>query len=438
MGGMGKFFRRYVTGTGSVPYSELGPLSKLNRLVYLAGKRFTADQHTQRAVALTYYTLFAVVPVAALCFGIAKGFSLQEKFEAVLETKLANHREIFDWITQFADTTLEQTQGGVVAGAGVIALIWTVSWLATNIEKAFNSIWELPPRRNVFRRLSDYLSILLVTPILLVVLSSAGPVLRKTIDGILERLPLLHTEGVQLVAFSVEFFPVVMVCAIFTLIYLLVPNTRVRIRSALLAGIVAGLLFQLLQDGFLYLQGHLFRYNKIYGGFAALPLFLIWLQWSWQIALFGAELSFVHQRIGTGLFESTDRLELSLELRREYQLAILRLVCREFDAGHGGTPESALQTALAMPQVLLEELLRELTGAGLLHPIESDDPQTIYAPSAPPDKLTVADVYDKLAEQGRMRPDDAQLSALDGVLRTAALLREECRNSSANRLVKDL
>ena len=226
------FLRKFVLGSHA-PYSELSTLGKLNRLIWLSGKRFAVDQHSQRAVALTYYTLFAIVPVAALCFGIAKGFSLQDRFESVLEEKLANHREVFNWITQFADTTLEQAQGGVVAGAGVIVLIWTVMWLATNIEKAFNSIWNLPPRRNLFRRLSDYLSILVVTPILLVVLSSAGPVLRKTLDEILQRLPLLHSEGVQLVAFSVEFFPVVMVCAIFTLIYFLVPNTKVRIGSAL-------------------------------------------------------------------------------------------------------------------------------------------------------------------------------------------------------------
>lgn len=431
------FLRKFVLGSHA-PYSELSTLGKLNRLIWLSGKRFAVDQHSQRAVALTYYTLFAIVPVAALCFGIAKGFSLQDRFESVLEEKLANHREVFNWITQFADTTLEQAQGGVVAGAGVIVLIWTVMWLATNIEKAFNSIWNLPPRRNLFRRLSDYLSILVVTPILLVVLSSAGPVLRKTLDEILQRLPLLHSEGVQLVAFSVEFFPVVMVCAIFTLIYFLVPNTKVRIGSALLAGVTAGLLFQLLQDGFLFLQGHLFRYNKIYGSFAVLPLFLIWLQWSWQIALFGAELAFVHQRIGTGLFENNDRLELSLQLRREYQLAILRQVYSEFEAGRGAVPENLLQSALEMPQVLLENLLRELIDAGLLHPVEDNEPRISYAPSLPPDRLTVADVYDRLAEQGRIQADDTQHAVLDGVVRTAAALREACHNHPANRLVKDL
>ena len=234
--------------------------------------------------------------------------------------------------------------------------------------------------------------------------------------------------------------------AVAALAALLLPGGRTALpedpaalaRTALLAGVTAGLLFQLLQDGFLFLQGYLFRYNKIYGSFAVLPLFLIWLQWSWQIALFGAELAFVHQRIGTGLFENNDRLELSLQLRREYQLAILRQVYSEFEAGRGAVPENLLQSALEMPQVLLENLLRELIDAGLLHPVEDNEPRISYAPSLPPDRLTVADVYDRLAEQGRIQPDDTQHAVLDGVVRTAAALREACHNHPANRLVKDL
>ena len=138
-GKLKQLFIRYVAGSDR-SYRELWPTGKFTRLLWLASLRFTADRNSLRAVALTYYTLFAIVPMLALAFGIAKGFALQEKLQEILSEKLANQREILEWIYQFADSTLQQTQSGVIAGAGVIVLIWTVMWLANNVEKSFNAI----------------------------------------------------------------------------------------------------------------------------------------------------------------------------------------------------------------------------------------------------------------------------------------------------------
>lgn len=150
-GRLKQLFVHYVTGS-DCSYRELGPVGKLTRLLWISGLRYTVDRNSLRAVALTYYTLFAVVPMLALAFGIAKGFELQKKLQEILVDKLANQREILEWIYQFADTTLRQTQGGIIAGAGVIVLLWTVMWLVNNVEKSFNAIWNLPPRGNLFRR----------------------------------------------------------------------------------------------------------------------------------------------------------------------------------------------------------------------------------------------------------------------------------------------
>jgi len=257
-----------------IPYTQLSWLGKLSRTFYCSARRYGSDHQSQRAVALTYYTLFAVVPVMALVFGIAKGFSLEDKLQVFLEEKFANHQDVLNWIYQFADTTLKEAQGGVVAGVGVIALIWTVIWLASNIERAFNAVWNLPTRKNMFRRFSDYLAIILVTPIILVVMSSAGVFMRSMMGHILAGMPWLGGAGFILFSIMIKLFPLLLVILLFTLIYFLVPNTKVRFGSALLSGIVAGMLYQLLQDGFIYVQSALYRYNTIYGSFAALPLFL--------------------------------------------------------------------------------------------------------------------------------------------------------------------
>lgn len=421
-GGFKRFLARFVTGSERA-YADLGPFGKFSRLLWISGTRYSADNNSLRAVALTFYTLFAVVPMLALAFGIAKGFNLQEKLQDILVEKLANQREVLAWIYRFADTTLREAQGGVIAGVGVVVLIYTVMWLTNNVERSFNAIWDLPSRGTLFRRFSDYLSLILVTPFLIIILSSAGPVLRKLIgDG-----GRIGQAGVQLFGVMAEVFPLMLVCATFTVIYILVPNTKVRFLSALLGGVVAGVLFQLLQDGFIILQTRIYRYNKIYGSFAILPLFLIWLKLSWQIALFGAEISFIHQHIGSGRFDRLCKTRLSLKLRREYQLLILGKIFRTFDLGGGVFGEERLFAELPLPQVLLLSMLDELVDAGVICRIESEERERGYLPALPADRSTVCDALVRLDEAGLLNPPagkssglDRAIRNLDGILRSAA------------------
>ncbi|MDD3886836.1 MAG: YihY/virulence factor BrkB family protein [Victivallaceae bacterium] len=412
----------------------------LGRVFWFSTRRFAADQHSQRAIALTYYTLFAIVPVAALVFGIAKGFAFQERLKEVLAVQLVNHQDVLEWVYQFADTTLREARGGVVAGVGVVALIWTVMWLASNIEKAFNAIWGLPNRKNIFRRLSDYLSILLLTPLALAVMSSAGVLVRGFIERMMIDHPLLNTAGSQwIVGLSIDVFPVLVVCFIFSMIYFVVPNTRVKIGSALFGGVVAGVLFQLLQDSFLFLQSELFRYNKIYGGFAALPLFLIWMQWSWLIALFGAEVSFVNQNLGTGLFTGPQERKLSLRLRREYELAIASMLYRRFAAGRGPMSEKEIIAELPLPPAMLESLLAEMVESGVLLVADRpDDDFVSFAPGRSPEGYTVCDAMAQLNENGL----DSPLANTDfhaGKMRKLLTgMRRENLRSESNQMLKNL
>jgi len=376
----------------------LRPLRFGARVIILSAKRYGADQNKQRAVALTFYTLFAIVPIAALMFGIAKGFSMDEKLRLVLNEKLAQHKELLQYVYQFADTTLRQASGGLVAGVGVVALIWTVMWLANSIESAFNAVWGLPPRKNLLRKFSDYLAIMLLIPIMLVVLSSAGVFLRMFFDRLAGNLNFLGGAPAYVLSLLGTIIPVLLVIVVFSAIYFAAPNTKVRLGPAIFAGVIAGLAFQILQDGFVYLQGSIYRYNRIYGSFAALPLFLMWMQWSWQIALFGAEIGFVAQHLDSGLFDDQGSA-LPLRRHRILQLAVTALIYKKFVEGRGATGKEELLEGLHCSPMRLAGELRALLDAGLILRAEGDE-EKAYVPALPPESTTAADCCRKLDLSG--------------------------------------
>ena len=364
-------------------------LTRFRKILWFSAKRYAVDNHSQRAVALTYYTVFAIVPMAALLFGIAKGFDLDVRLRDELSRQLYQHKEILEWVCKFADTTLKQAQGGIVAGVGVIALIWTVLWLASNIEKAFNDVWGLPTRKNIFRRFSDYLALILLTPLVLVIVGASGVALRTLFNKLAAAAPDLSLLP-TVFSVAADLAPLVISIAVFTLIYLLAPNTKVRFGSALLAGIIGGILFQVLQDGFIFLQANIFKYNRIYGTFAVLPLFLVWLQWSWQIALFGAEVGFVGQNIDSGIFDGKGDLRDSMRMRRVNQLACAAMIYRNFADGCGGVPLTVLAKTINLPEAMLDGQIHELIKKRIVY-LMSGTAVTTFAPGFPTESFTVSD-----------------------------------------------
>ena len=385
-------------------------------IFYLSIRRYGVGECGQRAVALTFYTMFAIVPAAALLFGIAKGFDLDTKLRAVLTERLSQHRELLGYICEFADTTLKQAKGGVVAGVGVIALFVTVLGLSSNIERAFNAVWELPPRRNILHRFSNYVSCMVIIPVMMVVISSTGVFLRNLAQ---------HNPAAGFVLSKVA--PLVLAVLIFFLIYLLTPNTRVRILPALLAGIVAGIFYQALQDLFVLLQKSIFRYNHIYGSFAILPLFMIWLRCSWEIALFGAEVGFVAQHIDSGMFDSSVcSPNVSLRSRRLRELAVARNIYAKFFSGDGASTFSELGEALKFPAICLERELAELVAAKVICRVEDNGDVPAYVPLQP-DDLTIAgclqllDVSGEEASLQELDKNEAKLLAAETKLRNAVL-----------------
>ena len=385
-------------------------IGRAANILWISVRRYREGEYAQSAVALTYYTLFAIVPVAAMFFGIAKGFEMDVRLRQILSERLSDHKDILVLICRFADTTLKEARGGVVAGVGVAALFFAVMGLSSNIERAFNAVWELPPRRNLLRRFSNYIACMVIIPVLVVIVSSVGVLLRTATAQSAVAGFVLNT-GMPLVLSSLIFF----------LIYLLTPNTRVRILPALVAGVAAGICFQLLQEIFVVMQRSIFRYNRIYGSFAALPLFMIWLRWSWGLALFGAELGFVMQNIGTGMFDCRDGgVRISPRCRRFRQLAVARRIYVNFYAGGGASKFDELVGSLSMPTVFIEQDLAGLTAAGVICRVEDSGlEEPSYVPLLPA-TLTVAECMQRLDACG-----DDELPASLGETETALSATEE-------------
>jgi len=406
----------------------------LRRILWFSIRRYFADQNSRKAIALTYYTVFSIVPVAALLFGIAKGFSLDLKLRDELMQQFHQHQEILNWICRFADTTLSQARGGIVAGVGVIVLIWSVIWLVFNIENAFNDVWGLPGRKDLLRRFSSSLSIILLTPLLLVVIGASGVALRSTFEMLAERTASFRIGAALM--FASDLSPLIALCLLFFLIFKMVPNTKVRWGSALVAGIITGILFQLLQDAFIYLQKFLFRYNQIYGSFAILPLFLIWLQWSWQIVLFGAEIGFVSQNIGSGLFGENGELRNGMRLHRCRQLAIAALIYRRFSQGKGGLSLKELCSMLNLPCSHIEAELQVLTAHSILFCSAGDEKQPSYVPALPTDTLTAVGAL-QILEQSKecISCENSEQSRISDLLNE---FDAELEKSHANCLLREL
>ncbi|NOY37423.1 MAG: YihY/virulence factor BrkB family protein [Chlorobi bacterium] len=369
------------------------------RIIILAFRGFFEDKIQLRASALTYYTMLSIVPVLAMIFGVAKGFGIENKITEELMRNFQGQKEVLNWVISFAHRMLDTTKGGFVAGLGLLLLFWAVMKVLGNIEGAFNNIWQIQKSRSFFRKLSDYLSVLLIAPVLVFVSSSVTVFISSQVSNISEGNTVLGYIG-PLIMSLLKLSPYVMIWLLFTFIYMTMPNTKVRFSGALVAGIVAGTMFQFIQWGYIYFQVGVSRYNAIYGSFAAIPLFMIWLQISWLVVLFGAELSFAYQNVTRYEFEA-DIENLSRNLFKQFALYIVSLITKRFIAGEKALTATKIAVELKLPVRLVRRVLFDLTDSGILSELTTDNPrERAWQPALDPHKITVAYVMEKLDDLG--------------------------------------
>ena len=283
---------------------------------------------------MTYYSLLNVVPVVAVAFAMAKGFGL----EKLIEKQILQMAEKANWqadittqIISFSHKLLEQAKGGLIAGVGIVLLLWTVISIMGKIEESLNEIWEIKKSRTLIRKFSDYMAMMVFGPVLLIISSSATVLVASQVKVIVNKIALLGVFS-KVIFLLLNLLPYVSIWVLLTMLYLIMPNTRIPLRSAILGGITAGTIAQIVQWIYIKFQIGVASYGAIYGSFAALPLFLGMLQMSWMIVLFGAEIAYANEHYETFGFHP-DYSRMSVSSKKLLMLRIFHLLTKKFSLG---------------------------------------------------------------------------------------------------------
>ena len=390
------------------------------KVTVIAVRTFLDDKIMTRAAALTYSTLFAVVPILALIFAIARGFGFENIVNSLLENGLMKENESLSTVMQFIDGYMKYVSSGAFVGIGLLFLLWSVYSLADGIETNLNLIWHVKQARGLGRKITDYFSLVLLIPIGIICLSGLTVATRNILEGM---------EGYLLLGGFVQFLisamPYLVAGLIFTGFYMFMPNTKVKFKYAIIPGFIAGCLFQVLQN--LYFSGQLAlsSYNQIYGGFAALPLFLFWLNLSWSIFLFGCELAYVAQNNDNfNYFKEPDKI--SRRHQDFYCLMVMACICKRFNKHLPALDRKEIGNELKIPLRYVIASLDMLIEAKLLQPVlKGDEREPAYVPTTDTNKLTVVKVLSAINCTGYCDLDHA----LDSEVRSALLKIDDERKS---------
>ncbi|MBO6079252.1 MAG: YihY/virulence factor BrkB family protein [Bacteroidaceae bacterium] len=399
----------------SFEFYQKGPLRRAIgntvKVIVIAVRTFLDDKVMTKAAALTYSTLFAIVPILALIFAIARGFGFENIVTSLLKNGIIGENESLNTVMQFIDGYMQYVSSGAFIGIGLLFLLWSVYSLADGIEANLNMIWHVKQARGMGRKITDYFSLILLIPIGIICLSGLSVATRSILEGM---------EGYLLLGGFVQFLisamPFLLAGLIFTGFYMFMPNTKVKFKYAIIPGIIAGCLFQLLQNLYFKGQFSLSSYNAIYGGFAALPLFLFWLNLSWSIILFGCELAYVSQNNDNfNYFKEPDKISRRHE--DFYCLMVMALICKRFNKGLPPLKMKEIVQKLQIPHRYVISSLDTLTDSGLLETIQADEREPAYVPSTDTQKLTVVNVLSAINCSGYCDLDHA----LDNDIRSALL-----------------
>ncbi len=398
-----RLYQFLKVGIWQVQREDISPLRyllyEIIKKVMLAVEYFTTKRMMDSAAALTYSTLLAIVPIMAVVFAIARGFGYNKYIESWFRETLSSQPQAAEVIIGFVNSYLVHTKSGIFLGIGLLFMLWTVIMLISNIEKAFNDIWQVSTPRSIFRTITDYMAMFLLAPIIIVVTSGISIMMATFANGIGEYMIIGPT-----LRFVLRLLPYIIMSAVFIALYVFMPNTKVRVKSAVIPGILAGVAMQGLQLVYIHSQIWVTGYNAIYGSFAALPLFMLWVQISWTICLFGAELSYTNQNLEEFAFRAKTE-DLSHRYRLLLSGYLMTLICHRFEEGK--KPYTALELKLLthIPIRITHDLLEGLTRINLLTEVTKDEKgaESMYQPAVSTANLSIGMMIDRLEAEGNWK-----------------------------------
>jgi len=413
------------------------PLIKQVRVLILAFKGFNRDKCQLRAAALTFYSILSLIPILAMVFGIAKGFGFEQKLELLLQKKIASRdmvaQEGVDWIISKAKLLLESTRGSLIAGVGLIVLMWAATRVLRHIEAALNDIWEIKNSRPWIRNFTDLLSIMVVAPILFILAQSTTVFITAIIQDLSKGMKLLGH-----LFLLIKLVPFGLIWLLFTMIYVVVPNTKVNFKSALVAGVIVGTIFQLSQWIFFKSQMGISKYNAIYGSFAFLPLLLIWIQTAWLILLLGAEIAFANQHINRYEFALGSQ-EVKPSFKKLVTLLITNLLVKNFVEAKSSLTAEEISATLHAPVRLVRQCITDLMNSKIINEVGKKNSQdTSYQPARSVENLSVSFVLQAIDEHGLGDIHIHESGESKRLSQALEALNQEIERSPSNILLKDI
>ncbi len=405
------------------------------RILILTSQGFTKSQIQIGASSLTYYTLLGLVPIIAFMIGIARGFQVQETLHKWVINRFPEQKVILDKIFEFATSSIQSTQQGVIAVVSILLLFWAGIKIILYIESNLNIIWEVTEKRSFAKRFSNYLAILVLSPLIIVLLSGVTGYVTAILSTISEQGFFQHIS--DLIVSLANLIPFLLLCLVFTFLYIYMPNTRVHVWPALIAGVITGLIYQGIQWVYLYFQIGVTKYNAIYGTFAALPLFLVWIHLSWVIVLLGAKITFSIQNVDAFDFIS-ENVPLSYRARTILYLRIAHFCIKNFAEGQRPPTSIEISNRLSISHPLTNHILHKLVVAKVLSEVKRDkngDPA--FMPSRSVDQLTIKRVLDMIYTKGVEipLPPTPEISV---ILTSLEKFSKEIEESDGNILIKNI
>ena len=401
------------------------------KLVLLVSKNYSDSQSQIWASALTYFSMLAIFPIIALMLGITKGFGVDKFFEQKLLEFIPQNETMMLKVFDIAENLLNSTRGSILTGVGVIILLWSAIKVLMMLEDSFNTIWRIKKRRSLTRRVIDYVAIIFLGPILFIVVLASN-------SFVIEKLNSLSIKSGLLVHLIVQIIGFILIALIFSLIYFIIPNTNVKIKSAITAGITTTIMFFILRYGFGFLQSSISKYNAIYGSLAFIPIFLIQMQYVWVTILIGAQISFSSQNSEEFLYKKIS--ELPIKIRKEMGLSILKLLIDRFENGQDPYTDTEIAKRMNVGIPFVKDTLNDLEEIGLVNEIiGSKVEESKYQIAMNPDKLTV-EYFIKKLENKKYNTDkdikkEVDFSEFEDILTEEMYKNIEFRN---NKLIRDI
>ena len=435
---MQRIVRFFKTDIWHISHGDVSPLSYLfvsiTKRTILAVRFFLDKRVLSQASALTYSTMLAIVPILAVVFAIARGFGYNKYIEVWFRDALASQPQVADVIIDFVNSYLIHTKSGIFLGIGLLFMLYTVLMLVSNVEDSFNEIWQVKKPRSIFRTFTDYLAMFFLFPLILVITSG----ITIFLTAIANNMPDFLLLG-PLVRFLIDLIPYVLMSGMFVALYIFMPNTHVRFSSVIVPGILAGFAMQALQIVYIHSQIFLSSYNAIYGSFAALPLFMLWLQISWTICLFGAELCYTNQNLDYYDYDAHTS-EISHRYRIMLSALLMSRICKRFASGQKPYSALGLRKETAVPIRFVNDLLYDMTEAGLLIEVTSDEKgeTSHFIPAEDLKNMTVGTLIDRLESRGRWKIDLDLSELFHGEWSKAVELRSIYLKDSRKILLQDL